>query len=308
MTPSEMKMGTIPEDALLSLLRELRETGRAWRTIVSDARYPALQRKVNWFSNAHKALMYRITPVPKRDAFLDIGAGSGVVASVAAAEYSRVYALEYKDGFVQFMKLRFAQDGIENAHVIRGNALAMPLRDGSIDLAAVNGGLEWLPNFCEPAVDPRDAQLGFLREVRRCLSPGGKVVVAIENRWDYWHLRGHSPHGEAPFACVLPRAIADALNRAVRHRPYREYIYGCWGYSKLFREAGLRNARIYLVHPSYYSPHDIYAMRRRPLEEYHRKHHASSRLARLAYAISQALGCRYLLAFFGPAYYIEAQK
>ena len=306
MNVDKLKMGSVTETALHALMAEIRK-GRPWQEVLADPRYPDLLRKRNWFSNTDKALMYRIVSVRHRNAFLDIGAGAGVLASSLATEYRQVYALEYKPEFIEFMKYRFAQDRVENVHLIRGNALEMPFSDASIDLAAVNGVLEWVPNFGDPAASPRALQLSFLAEVRRCLTPGGKVVCAIENRWYHWYLRGMPAHGEAPFATVLPRPIANLLNRIVRKRPYREHIYGYWGLLKLFREAGFQNVRLHLIYPSYYSPSEIYSMDGPPLAEYFRKHHSRLAFGRIAKGLSNILGCRYLLAFFGPAYYIEAQ-
>ena len=304
---SESDMGSIPDAVMKNLVEELSSGSVDWRSVLKDKRFPVLNRKFRWFTNVQKGMFYRLVAPAKRGAFLDIGAASGIVSACLSEDYERGYALERQQVFVNFMKRRFQMDSIKNVEVLQGSALEIPLPNDSIDLAAVNGVMEWMPH-ADTYVNPRKVQLRFLREVGRCLGPGGKIVIAIENAWHYLQLSGFSAHGTARFVGFLPKWLGNIVNTIVKGRPYREYIYSYFGYKKLLEEAGYSNVRIHVVMPDYYSPVDVYSFDRDSLNELYLKYHTGSRLKQLLKKLSDALGTPYLWAYFEAAFYIVADK
>ena len=66
--------------------------------------------------------------------------------------------------------------------IVRGNASQLPFPDDFFDLVVCNGVLEWI-GVINDTVEPREAQIAFLQEVKRVLSRRGCLYVGIENRF-----------------------------------------------------------------------------------------------------------------------------
>jgi SAM-dependent methyltransferase len=271
------------------LVRFLKTNGGPWRRVLKDPRFSSLESKFLWFTDPRSGMFYRLVSPGRKGSFLEVGAASGIVSACLSEEYERGYALEEQAVFVEFMKHRFQMDSIKNVQVMHGNALDIPLLDTSVDLVAVNGVMERMPTGVL-GENPRKVQMRFLREARRCLSSGGKIVIAIENAWHHRLLMG------------------NAVNRAVEKRHGTESIYSYFGYKKLLAEAGFSNVRIFVVMPDYCLPVDIYSFNRRSLTELYLKYHSGSRLGRMLKRLSNVLGAPYLGAYFTKAFYVEAEK
>lgn len=107
-----------------------------------------------------EALLARC-PLPLRETLvLDAGAGTGAVSAAAVAAGARVLATD-----VALDMLRFDRAARPRATV--ADILALPLRDGCVDVAATAFVLNHL-------ADPAAA----LRELKRVVRPGGAVLAA----------------------------------------------------------------------------------------------------------------------------------
>jgi SAM-dependent methyltransferase len=254
------RQGTLPEEELTLLLRDMR-AGRSWREILEESRLPILAGKGHWFTDLAKARFYLTLPAPGRTQALDVGAGSGVIAAgLAEGGYQHVVALEHDPGWCEFMRLRFSQDGLGNIEVVAGGAFPrLPFDDTRFDLVVVNGVLEWIPEAAT-TVRPDQAQLAFLREVHRVLRPGGSIGIAIENRLFLGNFQGYGPHGEPPFAVLMPRRLAGWYTRRKTGAPYRTWIHSWRGYRHLLRKAGFRAPVVQAVLPNYHTPDEIVSL------------------------------------------------
>jgi SAM-dependent methyltransferase len=113
---------------------------------------------------------FRAGAVHPGDTVLDVGAGSGTDALIAAwlvGPSGRVIALDMTPAMVRKLRERVAQHGIANVEVVEASAEDIPLPDGSVDVVTSNGVLNLVP-------DKRRA----LREIHRVLRPDGRAQIA----------------------------------------------------------------------------------------------------------------------------------
>jgi SAM-dependent methyltransferase len=296
-------LGTLPFDEVTALVREI-EAGAAWQKAVTTLHLPTLSRKGHWFTNPKKALFYLSLTTPTRGLALDVGAGSGVIASELARHFRRVIAVEPDAKWSRFMTHRFSQDGLA-VDVIHGNAFQLPGTVANVDLAVVNGVLEWAAFGDTPeakAGTPRDVQLAFLRAIRSALRPGGRIGIAIENRLHFDCFRGASPHDELPYVAVMPRPLAEAVTRRRQGVSYRTWIYGARGYRRLLQDAGFSRPQIYAALPTYHQPESFVPLDRTDAIRPHLIN--GSRLRRVALTAIAAAG---LLGQMVHSFYIAAE-
>jgi SAM-dependent methyltransferase len=297
-------LGTLPFDEVTMLLREI-ECGVAWQKAVTTLPLPTLSGKRHWFTNPKKASFYLSLTTPTRGLAVDIGAGSGVIASELARHFRQVVAVEQDEKWGRFMTHRFKQDGLA-VDVFRGNAFHLPARVADVDLAVVNGVLEWVAFGDTPeakAGTPRDVQIAFLKALRSVLRPGGRIGIAIENRFHFEYFRGASPHGELPYVAVMPRLIADAVTRHRQGAPYRTWIYSAHGYARLLRDAGFVRPQIFAALPSYHQPESFVPLDHTDAIRPHLVN--GSRLRRMALTTVAAAG---LLGHTVHSFYIAAER
>lgn len=100
---------------------------------------------------------------------LDVGCGTGVVARMAAervGKSGRVVGLDFNPGMIQVAKAVTPKDlGIE---WLQADAEAMPVDDGSFDVATCQLTLQFIAN-----------KLAALRETHRALAEGGRVHALV---------------------------------------------------------------------------------------------------------------------------------
>ena len=104
------------------------------------------------------------------DAVLDIGAGSGTDALIAARRAGpdgRVYGLDMTAAMRRTCMENARRMGLDSIEVLDGSAESIPLPDDAVDVVTSNGVLNLVPDK-EAAV----------REIHRVLRPGGRVQIA----------------------------------------------------------------------------------------------------------------------------------
>jgi SAM-dependent methyltransferase len=298
------RQGTLPADEVNTLLQEI-EGGVHWQKAVTSLPLPTLSQKREWFTDPAKAAFYLSLPAPSRLLAMDIGAGSGVIATELAGHFERTIAVEQDERWCRFMTHRFRQDGL-CVDVIHGNALRLPRSVANVDLAVVNGVLEWVAHGDAPeaqAGSPRNVQLTFLRAIHSALRPGGRIGIAIENRLHFEFLRGASPHYEPPYVAVMPRRLADVMMRRQLGTPYRTWIYSARGYRRLLQEAGFVNIEFFAALPTYHHPQAAVPLHRGDLIRPYLSE--GSRVKRLAFQTLEAAG---FLGYTVHSFYIAAER
>ncbi len=290
--------GTIPMGQWRRILDGIES--RPWRRKLHEAGVT----KQGWFHNEAKATFYRSAAPPERRRFLDIGAGSGIIAQVLAAVFDHGVAADRLPEAVRFMRARFSQDRVDNLQVVRCCALSLPFEAERFNLVVANGVLEWVA-AAAPDLPCGAAQRAFLEEIHRCTAPGGVFAMGIENRWALGHLRGRSPHGEPPFVALLPRALSRIVTKKLRGTDYRNYIYSYFGYRRLLKQAGFGRVDVYLAVPNYYNPVAFVKAGQRSIAWPETKKASGNRFGRLVVNLIARAG---LLPLFWPAYFIRAEK
>jgi SAM-dependent methyltransferase len=178
---------------------------------------------------------------------LDVGCGFGALLAGLRSVYRRALGIDMLRNRLRVAALR---EACSPSLLALASGHAIPFASGSFDLVTLNGVLEWAAYY--RGGQPRDLQLGMLREVRRVAAVEGTVAVAIENRFALETLMGltdtHTGLMAVPF---LPRRVASLWSRARGRGSYRTYLYSRAGYQSLLREAGWGTAKVLDLAPSY---------------------------------------------------------
>lgn len=113
---------------------------------------------------------FRAQAIRPGDIVLDVGAGSGTDALLAArltGAKGKVFALDMTPAMSAKLRSLLSRLGIANVEVLEGSAEAIPLPDVSVDVVTSNGMLNLVPD--KPKA---------ISEIRRVLRPGGRVQIA----------------------------------------------------------------------------------------------------------------------------------
>ena len=109
----------------------------------------------------------RLAALPPSPRVLDVAAGPGTLALLAAANGAQVAAIDFSRPMVVHMRRRAEAAGLAGIDARLGDGQALPFADASFDGAFSLFGLMFFP----------DRAAGF-RELRRVLQPGGRAVVS----------------------------------------------------------------------------------------------------------------------------------
>jgi ArsR family transcriptional regulator len=115
----------------------------------------------SWEAIGHLAL--RLTPAI---VIADLGAGEGLVSQLLARRAAHVWCIDNSPRMVEVGTELAAKNGLSNLAYKLGDIEAVPLADGSVDLAILSQALHHAPHP-QKAVD----------EAHRILRPGGQVLI-----------------------------------------------------------------------------------------------------------------------------------
>jgi arsenite methyltransferase len=110
-----------------------------------------------------------IEPLRPGEIVLDIGCGCGTDLLLAARRVGptgRATGVDATEAMVGQCTPSIVESGLRNVEVMRGDALALPLADASVDVVISNGMLNLVP-------DKRRA----FSEIHRVLRPGGRLML-----------------------------------------------------------------------------------------------------------------------------------
>lgn len=232
-----------------------------------------------------RATGLKVLGIRPNDIGIDYGCMWGNLLLHAAKHCEAIVGIDQTRESLLFLRKRVVEENLHHKCFLVHANLRNDIKLHRIfDFAVINGVLEWVPDSSEftrapifrgrlslkkPLREPRLSQLEFLRMVHRNLKTGGKLYLAIENRYDYqfflWKL---DPHTKTLYTPFLPRGIANFLSNVWRNRPYANYLYSHDALENILREAGFRTITKYAVFPTYKYPRTIISLDSRNLDQY----------------------------------------
>jgi len=229
------------ENELLDIVRE----GRREEALRQDTRWPVLyhlseerQNIVSWL------------PLGKNDHVLEIGCGCGAITGALCRRAGQVDAVEISPRRAEIAAWRNKDCANLTIHVGNLNDLAL---EASYDVVTLIGVLEYAVSFTHTQSPYHD----FLVQCQRYLKPGGRLVIAIENRlgMKYWS-GAWEDHTGKPFDGILGYP-------GVRH----VRTFSRQELARLLTNAGYAGQQWYYPYPDYKFPMELHSDRRLPTVE-----------------------------------------
>lgn len=221
-----------------------------------------------------RAVGLRLLEIKEHEVGVDYGCMWGNLLIYCAKNCRSMLGVDQTQESLEFVKYRLKEENLFNCYLLNTNLREnLPLKE-TFDFAIVNGVLEWMPDendvelnalfrkskscIKKHSSNPKLVQLEFLRMVYSNLKPGGKLYLAIENRYDYqYFLWKKDPHSNLFYTAFLPRRIANLISNAWYGRPYVNYLYSINELEKLTKEAGFSEVEKYAAFPDYRYPQKI---------------------------------------------------
>ncbi len=126
------------------------------------------------FDRYARDLVERARPIGPSDRILDLGCGTGIVARIVRERLGGAAHLTGVDTSAPMIAV--AKSLLPEAVLIEGNAMALPFADCSFDLILCQQMLQFVPD-----------RVLALREARRVLAPGGRIMLST------WKPRAQQP-------------------------------------------------------------------------------------------------------------------
>jgi len=183
------------------------------------------------YSNADRVLrnLLSVTDLTRKHV-LEVGAGTGRDSFQLIGEGAVVYQLDYAENSLRILRAHAQELGV-SVSLVRGDALALPFRDGSFDVVFHQGLLEhFQPSIAE----------ALLRENVRVLKPNGYLLVDVPQRYHLYTVVKHVlialgvwfAGWEREFSINELKGIAEKSGVTVVHR-YGEWMYPSFLYRML---------------------------------------------------------------------------
>jgi len=183
--------GRAEEEYIFDILQKVRDLSSHSEELQTHIR--------DWASECHlsaaRANVYRPLDFSGVKTILEVGSGCGAVTRFLGELGAGVDAVEGSRRRAEITRLRCRD--LANVTVIHGDFNALELPSAHYDLIVLTGVLEYVGKYSPAGKTPMDAAVAMLKRLFSCLSPTGRLIVAIENRIGFKYLTGA---GEDHFA------------------------------------------------------------------------------------------------------------
>jgi SAM-dependent methyltransferase len=233
------------EDILIKLIAE-NEPEKYADVILANMSWPTyyhlthLRKNIlNWY------------PFEKESSVLEIGCGMGAITNMLCEKCHDVTAVELSKRRATATLLRCRER--ENLEIIVGNLNDIQF-DKKFDYITLIGVLEYQGTY----TNTENPYLDFLMEIKKFLKPGGKLLIAIENKYGlkYW-CGAREDHTGFPFEGMNQYSIT---NKGVRTFSKKEL-------EDLVKDSGFAHSFFYYPLPDYKLPTVLYSQKQLPKNE-----------------------------------------
>lgn len=231
------------EDELLEMVKNETDVEKILR---ADNRWPVLyhlspvrQNIVEWY------------PFEKEASVLEVGAGCGAISGALCRSARRVVSVELSRRRSLINAYRNRE--CENLEIVVGNFNQIQLNE-KFDYITLIGVLEYARCYTES----ENPFLSFVENLKKLLKPGGKLLVAIENKFGLKYWAGAREDHTGVFFDGLEGY--HATTSEVRTFSKKEL-------RRVFKEAGFSETAFYYPFPDYKFPVQIFSDAYLPKEE-----------------------------------------
>lgn len=134
------------------------------------------EMRQGFFTESVREKAFAVAGVESGKIAADIGAGTGFVTEGLIRKGLKVMAVDQSDAMLKEMRKRFA--GVESIEYLVGESEKLPLPDESVDYAFANMYLHHV-----------ESPLKSIKEMRRILKPGGKLVITDMDKHTFEFLK-----------------------------------------------------------------------------------------------------------------------
>lgn len=190
-------------------------------------------------------------PISRKAKVLEIGSGCGAVTGGLARLAEHVTCIELSKKRSMINATRHKE--FSNIDIIVGNFEDIePNLEEKYDFITLIGVLEYAESYIsgEDGVDPYRTMLD---KVRKHLAPGGKIIIAIENKYGLKYFAGcKEDHTGKYFEGIEGYTTSSGVKTFTRRT-----------LDFLFQDMGI-HAKFYFPYPDYKLPHTIYSLDKLP--------------------------------------------
>ena len=231
------------EEELLKIARDLSpiEYGRV---IDERASWPILYH----FSKQRENIVEWI-PIQKTDKVLDVGSGCGAIAGALAKKAGSVTCVDLSRMRSRINAYRHSE--CENLTIKLGNfADVEPDLDRDYDLICLIGVFEYGISYIGGETPFED----FLKIIKSHLKPGGRIVIAIENKLGLKYFAGCREDHMGTYFSGITNYVDGGHARTFSRN----------GLEKIFRAAGVEEYHFYYPYPDYKFMTTLFSDKRLP--------------------------------------------
>lgn len=226
------------EDELLEIVKQ--NPGNKYNHIIGkEKRWEILYHLSDIRSN-----IVQLLPVQKNQKVLEIGAGCGAISGALAQMSGSLTCVELskKRSYIN----AYRNQAFDNMKILVGNFQDIePNLTETYDYITLIGVLEYAQLYIQ-SEHPFD---DFLKKISKHLAPGGKIVVAIENKLGMKYWAGcREDHLGAYFSGI--EGYSHTKGVQTFSKPELE---------RLFDRVGFQNREFYYPYPDYKFPRTIYS-------------------------------------------------
>jgi len=182
-------------------------------------------------------------PFEKAGTLLEIGAGCGALTGLFCRKLKEVVAVELSRKRSEVISERFRN--FQNLKILVGNFSEMDF-DGLFDYVTLIGVLEYAKSF----IHVPQPYHHVLRKAGALLAPGGRLILAIENKYGLKYWAG----SREDHTTVLFDGIQGYPDHGTPHETFSRREL-----TDLIAHCGFGDIRFYYPHPDYKIPHEIFS-------------------------------------------------